>query len=153
MVDCTCLENKSPGNRTVSSNLTPSALMRYLGIDYGSKRVGVAISDEVGRFAMPYTVLPNTKNLADEIANICQKEGVSEIVIGKSLNYQNQPNQILAASEEFAESLKEKINLPIIWEPEFLTSQQAKHDIGKDEMHDARAAALILRSYLDRLYS
>ena len=128
-------------------------IMRYLGIDFGSKRVGVAMSDEAGRFAMPHSVLANDKNLVNEVAKICAAEKVTEIVIGKSLNYQNQPNPILAASVEFTTELAEKTKLPINWEQEFLTSQEAKRDIGKDDLYDARAAALILKSYLDRLYS
>lgn len=124
--------------------------MRYLGIDFGSKRVGVAISDEAGHFAMPYVVLENNKNLVNEVVGICAKERVEKVVIGKSLNYQMEPNLILAASEMFAKELVGKINLPIVWEQEFLTSQEAKRDIGKDELYDARAAALILKSYLDR---
>lgn len=124
--------------------------MRYLGIDFGSKRVGVALSDEAGHFAMPYAVLENNKNLVNEVADICVKEGVGQIVIGKSLNYQMQANSILAASEEFAGKLEKLLKLPILWEQEFLTSQQAKRDIGKDDLYDARAAALILKSYLDR---
>ena len=124
--------------------------MRYLGIDFGSKRVGVALSDESGHFAMPYTVLENNKNLVNEVVAICAKEEVEGIVIGKSLNYQMQANPILAASEIFAKELAEQIKLPIAWEQEFLTSQEAKRDIGKDELYDARAAALILKSYLDR---
>lgn len=127
--------------------------MRYLSIDFGSKRVGLAMSDEAGRFAMPHSVLVNDKSLVNLVAEICVNEKIEKVVIGKSLNYQNQPNLILAASERFAVELAEKTKLPISWEQEFLTSQEAKRDIGKDDLYDARAAALILKSHLDRLYS
>ncbi len=127
--------------------------MRYLGIDFGSKRVGLALSDESCRFAMPHSVLVNDKNLVETVAKICADEKIAKIIIGKSLNYQMQANPILAVSESFAKELAEKTKLPIVWEQEFLTSQEAKRDIGKDDLYDARAAALILKSYLERQYS
>ncbi len=124
--------------------------MRLLGIDYGSRRIGLALSDEAGRFAFPYEVIINTTKTIEQVASICAKEGVEKIVIGKSLNYQNQPNEIMKAADDFAEKLATATELPIDFEPEFMTSIQATHDIGTDEMLDARAAALILKSYIDR---
>ena len=53
--------------------------MRYLGIDYGSKRVGIAISDASGKIAFPREVLPNDKNLLTRIADLCAKEKVEAI--------------------------------------------------------------------------
>ena len=127
--------------------------MRYLGVDFGSKKVGLALSDEAGKFAMPHSVVVNDQNLIKTVAQVCVAEKVGEIVIGKSVDYKNQPNAILAVSEKFGQELKKQTNLNINWEPEFLTSKLAEREIGRDDMYDARAAALILQSYLDRLRS
>ena len=57
--------------------------MRYLGIDYGSKRVGVAVSDEAGEFALPLSVLPNDKKLLPEIKKIIAEKQVGAVVLGE----------------------------------------------------------------------
>ena len=57
--------------------------MRYLGIDYGSKRVGLAISDEGGTMAFPYKIIPNNMELVDAIHNICGAEEISAMVLMK----------------------------------------------------------------------
>ena len=58
--------------------------MRYLGIDYGKRRVGVAISDGDGRLAFPETVLANDKNLVENFKKICAENKVGVIVLGES---------------------------------------------------------------------
>lgn len=128
-----------------------------MGIDFGAKRVGLALSDESGRFASPYQVLANDHKLIPTIKNICEREKVGKIVIGESKNYRGEPNPIMKQVERFRANLAEAVNLPIDYEPEFLTSAAAarlpgrqERMIGKDEMLDARAAALILKTYLDK---
>lgn len=120
-----------------------------MGIDYGTRRVGVALSDESGFYAFPATVIPNDTNLIREIKNICDKEEVSEIVLGESLNYDNKPNDIMIAVESFKKDL-EKEGFTVYFEPEHMTSIEAERIIGKDKESDARAAAIILKSYIDR---
>ena len=124
--------------------------MRFLGIDYGTKRVGLALSSEDGRLAFPESVLKNTGNLIDEIQRICEKENVSGVVVGESRNLDGMPNPIMKDIEIFIERLKKKVNVPLYLEPEFLTSHQAQKIQGKNNMLDASAAAIILQSYLDR---
>ncbi len=126
--------------------------MRLLGIDYGTKRVGLALSDESGRFAFPYQVLINTgdQKVANDIAAICQKEGVTQIVLGESRDYRGEANPVMKQITSFQKQLAEKTGLPIILEPEFLTSAEAERLQGKTAEHDASAAALILKSYIDR---
>ncbi len=129
------------------------AAMYHLGIDYGHKKVGLAISDESGRFAFPYGVLPNTVKLSAEIRAICEKEGIEKIVIGESLNLSGEPNPIQKKIKQFRAELAEVVGLPVASEKEFFTSWEAKRLIDeeqKDPLTDARAAALILRSYLDK---
>jgi putative Holliday junction resolvase len=124
--------------------------MRMLGIDYGTKKIGLALSDETGRFASPLLVLPAGREALLEVAAVCGREEVKKIVIGHSLNYAGEPNAVAPLSEEFARLLHEATGLPVEFELEVLTTKEAERDIGRDELTDARAAALILKSYIDR---
>lgn len=123
--------------------------MKYLGIDYGSKRVGFAISDESFQFAFPLVVLPNTDSLLDEIVEICSINEVGEIVVGESKNFNQQDNEIMKKITPFVSQLSGRLTLPVHLHPEFMTSAEALHGQGKNDMLDASAAALILKSYLD----
>ena len=124
--------------------------MRYLGIDYGAKRVGIAFSDIEGGMAFPHAVLPNDKKLISTIKELCDKEHIAEIVLGESLDYKMKPNVIMEKITPFKKELEEVTVLPVHFEREFMTSAAAGHLQGKGEMIDASAAALILQSYLDK---
>lgn len=123
--------------------------MRYLGIDYGSKRIGLALSDESHDFSYPLQVLDNSKAVVNEIVEICVKNNIGEIIVGESLNFSQKPNEIMKEIIPFVKNLEEKLKIPVHMHPEFLTSAEAEQIQGKNEMHDASAAALILKSYLD----
>jgi putative Holliday junction resolvase len=136
--------------------------MRYLGIDYGSKRVGLALSDEEGLMAFPYKIIKNDLELVDNIHNICGIEEISAIVLGESHDLSGKPNKIMGIIEEFKRNLEEELDLPIYFEKEFMTSIFARGNDGKrtndamkikkgkDKKIDDSAAALILQRYLDR---
>ncbi|MFA5736639.1 MAG: Holliday junction resolvase RuvX [Candidatus Paceibacterota bacterium] len=127
--------------------------MRLLGIDYGHKKVGLAISDESGRFAFPLAVVINDKSLLKKIKKICEQEKIEIIIIGESLDLSGQPNPIMTKIRKFADELKQETKLPFKYEREFYTSWEAKRIIDEsqtDKMTDARAAALILKSYIDQ---
>jgi putative Holliday junction resolvase len=123
--------------------------MRLLGIDYGSKRIGLALSDEGGQFAMPLIIINNSKNHLQEVIDIAKKNDIKEIVMGESKNYKGQANTILPESLNFKMDL-EKAGYIVYLEPEFMTSANAERFQGKNDMLDASAAALILQSFLDR---
>lgn len=127
--------------------------MRYLGIDFGSKRVGLAVSDETGQMAFPHAVIANDEKLIAEIDKIIEKEKIGEIVLGESKNFAGEPNKIMTEVEKFKKILTEKIKLKVNFESEFMTSQQAERIQGKNEMLDASAAAIILQSFLDKKHS
>jgi putative holliday junction resolvase len=124
--------------------------MRYLGIDYGSKRVGLALSDESGTMAFPHKVLPNSPTLGKEIEMIITKNKVDEIVIGHSLDKQSKPNKIQAAIEELMMDLTLATGLPIHLQPEQFSTQAALQIQGRNDMTDAAAAALILDSFITK---
>lgn len=122
--------------------------MRILGIDYGTKKTGLAISDPTETIANPYDVLVTDKSMISEIAKICQKENVGKIVVGLPVDYLGKANPIMLEVENFVADLGDKTGLEIIMENETLSTQQATQEIGRDKMYDARAAAIILNSYL-----
>lgn len=136
--------------------------MRFLGIDYGSKRVGLSLSDEDGRMAFPYKIIGNNLELVDAIHNICGEEEISAIVLGESHDLSGKPNKIMGSIEEFKRNLEGELDLPIYFEKEFMTSLFARGNDGKKENNarkekktdskkiDDSAAALILQRYLDR---
>ncbi len=125
--------------------------MRYLGIDYGKKRVGIAVSDENGDMAFPKEVLPNDVKLLARIKKICDEQKVGLIVMGESKNFHGQANKIMTDIEPFKVELWKEIGLPVEYEPEFMTSQQVENLFCKTKMLDASAACIILQSYLDKV--
>ncbi len=123
--------------------------MRILGIDYGSKRIGVAVSDESRKFALPVSVVKNSDVALNEVIEIARQHETKEIVIGESRNYKQEPNPIFEEADKFKKEL-EKSGFKVYLELEFMTSVNAERLQGKNDMSDASAAALILQSYLDR---
>lgn len=123
---------------------------KILGIDYGEKRIGIAITDDDRKMAFPKYVLQNDKRLSEKIDKICQTENIEEVVIGRSLDYKNQPNSIMSKIEELSEELKKKFNLKVYLEDEFLTTAEARRVQGYTESIDASAAAIILRSFIEK---
>ncbi len=128
--------------------------MRFLGIDYGSKRVGLALSDESGAFAFPEKVIDNTGDIATPILALIAEKEVGEIVIGESLDLKGKENEIMDAIRGFKLKLETASGLPVHFENEVLTSAQARRQHGEEDAAkgpvDASAAALILQGYLDR---
>ena len=125
--------------------------MRLMGIDYGTKRVGIALSDDKGMMAFPHVVLPNDGGLLKAVEKIAAKEHVGMIVIGHSLGREGAPNKVHAAVEEFIQDLTLSLGLPIELEPEQYTTQEAIRFQGKTDMTDAAAASIILNSYIMRM--
>jgi|SRR3989344_2042128 len=124
--------------------------MKYLGIDYGEKRIGLAVSDEESKIAFPLDVLSNDKRLIERIKQICSTEKIGSIVIGESKDFGGKDNIIMKNAKIFFQLLKKKLKLPIHWEIEFYTSAEAARLQGKHGMLDASAAAIILQSYLNK---
>lgn len=122
--------------------------MRYLGIDYGSKNVGVALSDESGSIAFPKEVLTNDTMLLPHLLDLIKAERVGEIVIGHSLNNEGEENPIMKSARLLGENLKKEAAIPVNLEPEFYSSKEAGRVQGESARLDASAAAIILNSFL-----
>ncbi|HET8574678.1 MAG TPA: Holliday junction resolvase RuvX [Candidatus Paceibacterota bacterium] len=124
---------------------------RYLGIDYGTKKLGIALSDDQGKVAFPREVVPNDHLLFPYLDELCQRENIAEIVIGESKNLSGEPNPLQHEILSFTHRLEKITGLFANLEPEYLTTRQAMMIQGRNKMTDASAAALILQSFLDRL--
>ncbi len=125
--------------------------MRLLGIDFGKRRVGIAISDDKGMMAFPKAVLPNDNFLVREIADLVKGHGIETIVLGESKDYKMNANPIMSKIKLFADEIERATGIRPIYESELLTSHQAAHFQGKTDMIDAAAASIILQSYIDRI--
>ena len=125
--------------------------MRLMGIDYGTKRVGVALSDDKGMMGFPRSVLPNDASLMKKLEEIVQKEGVVLIIIGHSLGRDGAPNKVHTQVEELIQDLTLHVGVPVELEPEQYTTQEAIRFQGRTEMTDASAASVILNSYIMRM--
>ncbi|MEK7209040.1 MAG: RuvX/YqgF family protein, partial [Patescibacteria group bacterium] len=106
--------------------------MRRLGVDYGRKRVGLALTDARGDFAYPLVVLPNDGKLLGRLKTICVTEAVGEIVLGESLNFRRRQNPIMRAVLKFKRQLENSLGLPVMFEDETLTTKEA----GRFSNHD-----------------
>ncbi|MEK7504805.1 MAG: Holliday junction resolvase RuvX [Patescibacteria group bacterium] len=124
--------------------------MRILGLDYGTKRVGVALSDESAQVAFPQAVWANDGKLLGKIKALCDEKKVNEVVLGDTLSYRGEANEITAQVNKFKLKLEQTLNLPVIFVSEIFSSREANRVVEKDAETDARAAALILQSYLDK---
>jgi len=133
--------------------------MRYLGIDYGSMKVGLALSDEAGVMGFPHSVVKNTPRLAEELRVLIARENVGAVVIGESRNLAGGDNLIAKDARRLGELLAESAGVPVLYESEVFTSAEARRAPSKEmksrapKSHatvDSAAAALILTSYLSR---
>jgi putative holliday junction resolvase len=125
--------------------------MKYLGIDYGTKKVGIASSDDEGRMAYPALITENTKELVAEIKELCRELKIDEVVIGQSVNNDGKENPIMKEIREFAVFLEHAADLPIHFEKEWMTSVEAHKTHTTTRNVDDAAAALILQRYLDKV--
>lgn len=133
---------------------------RYLALDVGSKRIGVAVSDELGLTAQPVLTLERKRNPREDLrslARLARRYGVAGIVVGNPLHLSGEQSPRAAKTQAFAAELRQLTGLPIhLWD-ERLTTHEA-HQILYEAGHarqehrhvvDQVAATLILQSFLD----
>ena len=134
--------------------------MRFLGIDFGEKRIGLAISDPDGRLALPLTALErrNDRSALRQIAEIAQREGVERLVLGEPVDLYGRKGPTAERARRFGARLAELTGLPVAWVDEALTSVEAAgrlRQAGVDTRRepgriDAVAAQILLQDALDR---
>ncbi len=132
---------------------------RVLGVDYGRKRVGIAVSDPLGIIARGVTVIERTKNLAADVCGIATELGAGSVVVGMPLTLDGGKGEMAREVEDFITALERVCGLPVIAVDERFSSSRARStqiEMGvprkkrrvKTEI-DRMAAALILQDYLD----
>ena len=126
--------------------------MRFMAIDYGEKRVGVASTDESGSFALPRVVLDNDATLLEKVIRFKVENKIDKIILGESKNFAGEDNLIQKKILEFKTELEEK-GAEVLMHPEILTTMEARQIQGQTNMTDASAAALILKSFLETMYN
>jgi len=133
---------------------------RVLGIDYGSVRIGVSVSDPLGLIAQPIEAFRNDTSLFANLRQVSTKKNVTLIVVGMPLNLKGQKAQKAEEVQEFIGRLKEELGIEILtWDERFTTTianqtmlamgTKKKERQRKDGRIDSMAAAVMLQGYLD----
>ena len=136
--------------------------MRYMGLDYGDKTVGVAVSDEMGITAQPYiTITREIRNklrqTCKQIEDIIREKNIEVIVVGKPLNMNGTEGERIEETREFIEMVRRRTGLMVEELDERLTTVEADRILdatgvakeNRKEYIDKMAAAIILQTYLD----
>jgi putative Holliday junction resolvase len=139
--------------------------VRVLGIDYGARRIGLALSDATGTLASPWRMLHRPPSEAEtmrlliaEIATLRNADdGLAAVVVGWPRRLDGSPTDQTAIVETFAKSLEQKVDVPVVLQDERLSSTEAESRLARREKDwrkrkqqlDAAAAAVILQDYLD----
>ena len=137
--------------------------MRIMGLDYGDKTVGVAISDELGLTAQPFETIyrerwKKLRQTCKRLEEIIIEKKVERIVVGKPLNMNGTEGERLERTREFIGMIERRTGLEVIELDERLTTMEADRildmtgvaESGRKEYIDKMAAAIILQTYLDR---
>lgn len=135
--------------------------MRFLGIDYGTRRIGLAYGDELG-IATPLPALTDAepKKRREGLAAVVKQRRITELVVGFPYNMDGSAGFKAKEVEGFAESLKREFGLPVHFIDERLTSHMAEAGMNQKQLReiraqgivDSRAAAIILQDYLDQRF-
>jgi len=135
--------------------------MRILGIDYGRRRIGLALSDEGGILASPLpTYVRGRSRERDLVAltALIDQRGVTAVVVGLPLNLDGSRGEMAQEAEEFADRIQQKTGLPVEMFDERLTSREAERVLleanlsrrRRKSLRDSLSAVLILQGHLNR---
>lgn len=146
------------------SHIGTAASGRVLAIDYGRKRLGLAVSDELRVTARPLATW-NRSNRRQELARLrtlCRQEGIVHVVVGWPVQLDGEPGEMAVEAAQFAERIHKNLGLPVELVDERLSSWEAEQMLAqshpgrlrprrrKQHKLDQAAAAVILRDYLRR---
>lgn len=127
--------------------------MKYLGIDFGSKKVGFAQSDDEGRMAYPLMISPNDASLLKDTLELIREMKFSLIVIGESVDGKGKPNAIAKEARKFGAEIENGIDAKVAFEKEWYSTVEARKQPGNEGNRnvDDQAAAIVLQRYLDKV--
>lgn len=133
--------------------------MKTIGIDFGERRIGIAISDPGGTFAMPFGVVERDtdRRAAYRIAEIVRSEEIEMLVIGEPLSLEGKAGAGAERVRRFGRKLEKILDLPLVWINESLTTVEASRRLaaagldspGDPGRRDAVAAQVLLQEALD----
>ena len=134
---------------------------KYMGIDYGARRVGLALSDDGGVFAFPSGVLPNDETLMQTLQERIAAEGVTTVVIGEADNPAGGTNTVQRRVMIFARALEAVVDATVVLASESYSSAEARRATEEQAQTrktrtvpvDAAAASIILQGYLDKQHN
>ncbi|MDO4938343.1 MAG: Holliday junction resolvase RuvX [Lachnospiraceae bacterium] len=137
--------------------------MRMMGLDYGSTTVGVAMSDVLGITSQPgETIVREKENhlrrTLAQIVKLIEDNDIRLIVLGRPVRMDGSDGTRVKKTEEFCEALKKRIDIPIVWQDERLTTVEADEILADMEIPrserkkyiDSVAASIILRDYMNQ---
>jgi len=140
--------------------MSPPESRRILAIDYGRKRIGLALSDELGITARPLATLVRTNRRNDlrRLREICRTNSVTRILVGHPLRLNGEAGEMAAEAARFASRLKRDLALDVELVDERLTTWEAEQTVNRSKSPSRRkqhpvdhvAAAVLLREYLER---
>ena len=126
--------------------------MKVLALDYGSARTGVAVSDATGTLARPLEVVRRAAGEAGlaRVAALVAEHEVERIVVGLPLTLRGERGEQVRETERFVAALSAVVSVPVVTYDERFTTALAAGQGGSRAPEDARAAAFLLTSYLER---
>lgn len=134
--------------------------MRLLAVDVGARRVGLAVSDADGRFAVPHSVIDDRDlaRSAGRVAEVIREEAIDRVVVGLPLLPSGDDSESTRQARAYAQSLGAQIDVPLEFFDERLSTYEAESSLRRAGINarkarktiDAHAAAVILQSYLDQ---
>lgn len=143
-----------------STHRSSSKRLRILAIDYGRRRIGVAISDELGLTGQPLPAIERKNRRTDlaRLRDIVKQNGVTAILVGLPLHLSGESSEMAAEATRFADRIQKELGLPVKLRDERLTSWEAEQmaaqlGLRKNADIDSLAAAILLREYLDETAS
>jgi len=138
-------------------NIMENSEKNFLGIDWGTSKVGVALAHAETRLALAYKTLPNDKLFIANLGELIEKEEIGTIVIG--LPHHDKRIEVSFEQEKIGDMLKSRFPVEVVYHDEMFTTKMAQSAmIERGEKHvsasdDAESARIILQSFLDRIVS
>ncbi len=133
--------------------------MKVLGVDYGSKRIGLALGDESLKLAVPIGSITNGPSTVKTIAKMVEERGVAKVVVGLPFTLRGNEGQRAKEVREFVKKLEEGLGEGveiILWDERFTTEEAYRYLEGysqrkKRELKDSLSALIILQEYMESL--
>lgn len=135
--------------------------MRYVGLDYGQRRIGISVSDSAGRIAVPSASFARSNDLAQDLrrlASMIREFEPDLVVVGYPVSLSGQPGSSVQAMKTFVGQLTKLLEIDVVFHDERFTTAEASRLLRQANMSakaqrsviDASAAAVMLQSYLDK---